>query len=52
MNTKVLVILIPMLLLLYKGASGQSIKQSVQTALDNNESLKSQKVFGVVCKRR
>ena len=45
MNTKVLVILIPMLLLLYKGASGQSIKQSVQTALDNNESLKSQKVL-------
>jgi len=34
-----------MLLLLYKGASGQSIKKSVQTALDNNESLKSQKVL-------
>ena len=45
MNTKVLTILIPMLLLLYKGASGQSIKNSVQTALDNNESLKSQKVL-------
>ena len=45
MNTKVLIILIPMFLFLYKGASGQSIKKSVQTALDNNESLKSQKVL-------
>ena len=45
MNTKALIILIPMLLLLYKGASGQSIKKSVQTALDNNESLKRQKIL-------
>ncbi|MDC3108123.1 TolC family protein, partial [Paracoccaceae bacterium] len=34
-----------MFLILYKGASGQSIKKSVQTALDYNESLKSQKVL-------
>ena len=34
-----------MLLLLFKAASGQSIKQSVQLALDNNESLKSQKLL-------
>ena len=45
MNTKFVIILIPMLLLLCKGASGQNIKKSVQTALDNNESLKSQKVL-------
>ena len=45
MKTKVLIILIPMLLLIYKGASGQSIKKSAQIALDNNESLKSQKVL-------
>ena len=45
MNTKFLVILISMLFLIYNGASGQSIKRSVQTALDNNESLKSQKVL-------
>ncbi len=45
MNTKFLIILISILLLIYKGASGQSIKRSVQTALDNNESLKSQKVL-------
>ena len=34
-----------MLLPLNKGAYGQSIKQSVQSALDNNESLKSQKLL-------
>ncbi|MDC3081623.1 TolC family protein [Paracoccaceae bacterium] len=45
MNIKSLILLIPMLLLLYKGASGQSIEQSVQSALDNNASLKSQKVL-------
>ena len=45
MNTKFLVILISILFLIYNGASGQSIKRSVQTALDNNESLKSQKVL-------
>ena len=44
MKTKFLIILIPMLLLIYKGF-GQSITRSVQTALDNNESLKSQKVL-------
>ena len=32
-----------MLLFFYQGATAQSIKQTVQTALDNNESLKSQK---------
>ena len=35
----------PMLLLLYKESYGQTIKQSVQKALDNNESLRSQKVL-------
>ena len=45
MNPKFLMILIPILLLLYKGALGQSVKKSVRTALDNNESLKSQKML-------
>ena len=45
MNKNFLTILILILLLLYKGASGQSVKKSVQTALDNNESLKSQKML-------
>ena len=45
MITKFLTLLISMLLLFYKGAYGQSINQSVQTALDSNDSLKSQKVL-------
>ncbi len=45
MKVKFLILLIPMLFMFNKGASGQSIRQSVQTALDNNESLKSQKVL-------
>ncbi|MDC3076057.1 TolC family protein, partial [Paracoccaceae bacterium] len=44
MNTKLL-ILMPMLLLFSREAYGQSVQQSVQKALDNNESLKSQKVL-------
>ena len=45
MNKNFLIILISIVFLLYTGASGQSIKKSVQTALDNNESLKSQKML-------
>mgnify|MGYP001179082863 CR=1 FL=1 len=45
MQTKFLPILISMLLLFHKGAYGQSINQSVQTALDSNDNLKSQKVL-------
>ena len=43
MRNKFLIIFIPMLLFFYQGATAQSINQTVQTALDNNESLKSQK---------
>ena len=45
MKTKFLLILISMFLLHHKGTFAQSIKQSVQTALENNESLKTQRVL-------
>ena len=45
MKTKFLLILISIFLLHHKGTFAQSIKQSVQTALENNESLKTQKVL-------
>ena len=45
MNTKTFIILTSVILCFCKTAFTQSIKQSVQTALDNNESLKSQKVL-------
>ena len=45
MNTKTFLLLISVVLCFYKTAFTQSIKQSVQMALENNESLKSQKLL-------
>ena len=45
MNIKIFIMLISVALFFCKAAFTQSIKQSVQMALDNNQSLKSQKVL-------
>ena len=45
MNTKTFIFVISVFLCFYKTAFAQSIKQSVQTALERNESLKSQRVL-------
>ncbi len=45
MNKKTLIILISVILCFYEASFSQNLKQSVQNALNNNESLKSQKVL-------
>ena len=45
MNTKTLILFTSVFLCFYKIAFTQSIKQSVQSALENNEGLKSQRVL-------
>ena len=45
MNIKTFIILTSVIFCFCKEAYTQSIKESVKTALDNNESLKSQKVL-------
>ena len=45
MNTKTFILFTSVFLCFYKIAFTQSIKQSVQTALENNEALKSQRVL-------
>ncbi len=45
MNIKTFIILTSVILFFCKEAFTQTLKESVQTALDNNESLKSQKVL-------
>ncbi len=45
MNIKTFILLISVIFCVCKEAFTQSIKESVQTALDNNESLKSQKIL-------
>ncbi len=45
MNTKTFILFTSVFLCFYKIAFTQSIKQSVQTALENNEGLKSQRVL-------
>ena len=45
MNIKTFIIVTSVIFCFYKEAFTQSIKETVQTALDNNESLKSQKVL-------
>ena len=48
MNNKFLIIFIPILSFFYQGATAQSINQTVRIALDNNESLKSQKNYDYI----
>ena len=45
MNTKTFILFFLVFLCFYKTAFAQSIKQSIQTALENNEGLKSQRVL-------
>ena len=45
MNTKTFILFTSVFLCFYKIAFTQSIKQSVQSALENNEGLKSQRVL-------
>ena len=45
MNIKTFILIIPVLFCFHKAALTQTLNKTVQTALDNNESLKSQKVL-------
>jgi hypothetical protein len=45
MNTKTLILFISVFLWFYKTGFTQSLQQSVQAALENNEGLKSQRVL-------
>ena len=45
MNTKTLILFISVFLCFYKTGFTQSLQQSVQAALENNEGLKSQRVL-------
>ena len=45
MNTKTFILFISVFLCFYKTGFTQSLQQSVQTALENNEGLKSQRVL-------